>query len=37
MLNLIELMTSENQRVLQKVACYAHKSVELRNKMLYRR
>ena len=37
MLKFIELMTSENQAVLQKLACYIHKSFELRNEMLYKR
>ena len=37
MLKFIELMTSENQAVLQKLACYVHKSFELRNEMLYKR
>ena len=36
-LKFIELMTSENQAVLQKLACYVHKSFELRNEMLYKR
>ena len=37
MVKFIELMTSENQAVLQKLACYVHKSFELRNEMLYKR
>ena len=37
MLKFIELMTSENQAVLQKLACYVHKSFELRTERLYKR
>ena len=37
MLEFIKLMTSENRAVLQKVACYVHKSFELKNEMLYKR